>query len=56
MFRWQVMGSCELNKFDLGDGDIAILGLKMSKKWKKKIGFGKCWTSINGNFLIIAEK
>jgi hypothetical protein len=30
----QVMGdsSHELNKFDLGDGDIAILGLKMSKK------------------------
>jgi hypothetical protein len=29
------MESCELNKFDLGDGDIVILGLKMSKKWKK---------------------
>jgi hypothetical protein len=25
----------ELNKFDLGDSDIAILGLKMSKNAKK---------------------
>jgi hypothetical protein len=27
-------GGRELNKFDLGDGDIRILGLKMSKKSK----------------------
>jgi hypothetical protein len=27
-------GGRELNKFDLGDGDIAILGLKMSKNTK----------------------
>jgi hypothetical protein len=32
-----VTGGRELNKFDLGDGDIAILGLKMSKKCKKKL-------------------
>jgi hypothetical protein len=35
MFRWQVTGGCELNKFDHGDSDIAILGLKMSKRCKK---------------------
>jgi hypothetical protein len=29
-----VTGGRELNKFDLGDGDVAILGLKMSKKCK----------------------
>jgi hypothetical protein len=45
----------ELNKFDLGDGDIAILGLKMSKKCKN-FEYGKCQTSIYGNFLVIAEK
>jgi hypothetical protein len=27
-------GGCELNKFDLGGSDIAILDLKMSKKCK----------------------
>jgi hypothetical protein len=32
-----VTGGFELNKFDLGDGDITILGLKMSKKCKKKL-------------------
>jgi hypothetical protein len=33
-FRWRVTGGHELNKFDLGDGDIAILGVRMSKKCK----------------------
>jgi hypothetical protein len=50
-----VTGGRELNKFDLGDGDIAILGLKISKKCKK-FESGKCRTSIYGNFLVIAEK
>jgi hypothetical protein len=49
------MGGRELNKFDLGDGDIVILGLKMSKKCKN-FESGKCRTSIYGNFLVIAEK
>ena len=55
MFRWRVTGGRELNKFDLGDGDIATLGLKMVKK-RKNSESGKCRTSIYGNFLVIAEK
>jgi hypothetical protein len=53
----QVMGdgSRELNKFDLGDSDIAILGLKMSKKCNN-FESSKCWTSIYGNFPVISEK
>jgi hypothetical protein len=50
-----VTGGRELNKFDLGDSDIAILGLKMSKKCKN-FESGICRTSIYGNFLVIAEK
>jgi hypothetical protein len=47
-----LMGGRELNKFDVGEGDFAILGLEMSKKTES----GKCRTSIYSNFLMIAEK
>jgi hypothetical protein len=55
IFRRRTRGGRELNKFDLGDGDFAILGLKMSKK-RKNLEPGKCRTSICSNFLMIAEK
>jgi hypothetical protein len=48
-------GGRERNKFDLGDCDIVILRLKMSKKCKD-LESGKCWTSVYGDFLVIAEK
>jgi hypothetical protein len=47
-----VTGGRELNKFDLGDGDFPVLGLKMGKKCKNF----ECRISIYGNFLMIAEK
>jgi hypothetical protein len=49
------MGGRKLNKFDLGDSDIVILGLKMRKKCKF-FESSKCRTSIYGNSLVIAEK
>jgi hypothetical protein len=50
-----VTGSRELNNFDLGDGDFAILGLNRRKK-HQNFQSGIRRTAIYGNFLMIAEE